>query len=161
MNRHVRLQTTFKWIERSAAAILFTALILFILFLSTSASSANKDTVSAPAAATDSALTLVESAMCEQIADGAPQNMAAVFSITVEKVICFTAFDPVPEDTFIYHNWFRKDKLSTKRKLSLKAPRWKTFSSIHLRESDLGPWRVEVTGPKGEILDIMWFSVTE
>lgn len=106
-------------------------------------------------------LKLTQSIMCEQVVNGVPIDQSVIFPISNEQVNCFTAFDPVPEDTVIYHNWYRKDKLSTKRKLSLKPPRWKTFSSIHLRESDIGPWRVEVVGPGGEMLDIMRFSVTE
>lgn len=157
MNRLYHSHIVFKCIDRSVLAILFTWLL--IVFLPVTVAGAEKEAPSIHVA--PNGLTLIDSTMCEQIADSEPRNRAAVFSIKVEKVICFTAFDPVPDDTFIYHNWFRKDKLSTKRKLSLKAPRWKTFSSIHLRESDIGPWRVEITGPKGDILDILWFSITE
>lgn len=157
MDRQDRFQAAFKRIGRSVSAILLTWLV--IIFLPTAGVCTDKEVQTNQVA--PHGLALIESTMCEQIADGAPINSAVVFSIKVEKVICFTAFDPVPEDTFIYHNWFRKDKLSTQRKLSLKAPRWKTFSGIYLRESDIGPWRVEVTGPKGEILDILWFSITE
>jgi hypothetical protein len=99
--------------------------------------------------------------MCEQITNGNPVNQTVIFSISNQTVNCFTAFDPVPADTFIYHSWFRNDNLSTQQKLALKSPRWKTFSSIHLRESDIGPWRVEITASDGRILDILRFSVTE
>ncbi|HKL21756.1 MAG TPA: DUF2914 domain-containing protein, partial [Tichowtungia sp.] len=105
--------------------------------------------------------TLVKGVMCEQIQNGRPVNPGVIFSIVNQKVNCFTAFDPVPADTFIYHNWFRKDHLSTQQKLVLKSPRWNTFSSIHLRKSDIGPWRVEITASDGRILDILRFSVTE
>jgi hypothetical protein len=104
---------------------------------------------------------LTQSLMCEEIKNGSPVNQAVIFSISNQKVNCFTAFDPVPKDTFIYHSWFRKDHLSTQQKLVLKSPRWNTFSSIHLRESDIGPWRVEITASDGRILDILRFSVTE
>jgi hypothetical protein len=106
-------------------------------------------------------LTLVQTAMCEGIEDYIPQNQAIVFSMTIGKVSCFTSFDPVPEQMFVYHNWFFRDKLSTRIKLSLQPPRWSTFSSIHLREADKGPWRVEVIDQKGNILDILRFSITD
>jgi len=106
-------------------------------------------------------LTLVQAVMCEKIEEHAPQNQAIVFSITNGKVCCFTSFDPVPEKTVIYHNWFYRDKLTARVKLSLQPPRWSTFSRIQLRESDKGPWRVEITDRKGALLRTVRFSITD
>jgi hypothetical protein len=106
-------------------------------------------------------LTLVEAAMCEGIKEYTPQNQAIVFSVTIGKVSCFTSFNPVPEKMFIYQNWFHRDELSTKIKLFLQPPRWRTFSSIQLREADKGPWRVEITDQQGNILHILRFSITD
>ncbi|MCP4106617.1 MAG: DUF2914 domain-containing protein [Desulfobacteraceae bacterium] len=99
--------------------------------------------------------------MCEAVENYAPKNQAIVFSIAFGKVFCYTLFDHVPEKTFIVHNWFHIDKLNTKRKLSLNPPHWSTFSSIQLRETDKGPWRVEVTDQQGNILDVLRFSITD
>ena len=106
-------------------------------------------------------LTLVEATMCEVIKEYIPQNQAIAFSMTIGKVSCFTSFDPVPEKTSIYHNWFFRDKLSTRIKLSLQPPCWSTFSSIKLREADKGPWRVEIIDQEGNILDILRFSIVD
>jgi hypothetical protein len=106
-------------------------------------------------------LTLVEAVMCEKIDGLTPENPAIVFSITLGRVSCFTSFDPVPEDTFVYHSWFFRDKLSTRIKLSLQPPRWSTFSSIQLREADQGPWRVEITNREGQLLRQLRFSITD
>jgi hypothetical protein len=105
--------------------------------------------------------TLVEAVMCESIKDFTPQDQAILFSIGIGRISCFTSFDPVLEETHIYHNWFRRDKLSTRLKLSLHPPRWLTFSSIQLREADQGPWRVEITDKDGRILRILRFSITD
>ncbi len=106
-------------------------------------------------------LTLAQAAMCEGIKDLSPQNPAVVFSIAIGKVSCFTLFDPVPAKTFIYHNWFHRDKPSTRKKLSLKPPRWSTYTSIQLRETDIGPWRVEISDQRGTLLHILRFSITD
>ena len=106
-------------------------------------------------------LTLVEAMMCEDIESGAPRNPTVVFSVVRDKAVCFTAFDPVPEKTVIYHNWFYRDKPSARIKLSLRPPRWSTFSSIKLRETDKGPWRLEVSDSEGTILHILRFSITD
>lgn len=104
-------------------------------------------------------LTLVHAAMCEGIKEYSPINPAIVFSIEIGKVSCFSSFDPVPEETYIYQKWYYRDKLSTTQKLLLKPPRWSTFSSIQLREADKGPWRVEITDHEGNLLDVLRFSI--
>ena len=106
-------------------------------------------------------LELVRSIMCEQIEDYSPVNIAVVFSVTVGKISCFTSFDPVPTETQIEHKWYHKDTLSTQKRLFLKPPRWSTFSSIQLRETDKGPWRVEIVDNHHRILGILRFSVTD
>jgi hypothetical protein len=106
-------------------------------------------------------LTLVNATMCEDIQSFAPVGSSVVFSIKRGKVYCYSAFDPVPEKTFIYHSWFRREELITTIRLSLKPPRWSTFSNIQLREADKGPWRVEIYNRKGDNLETLRFSITD
>lgn len=108
-----------------------------------------------------SGLVLERAVMCEAIESFEPKNPAVVFSISIGKIMCFTSFNMVPEEMVIYHKWYRKDQLSTKRKLTLKPPKWSTFSEILLREADNGPWRVEVTDVDGNIIRILRFSITD
>lgn len=128
-----------------------------LLFLASSFSQENKAASPAPAA---EELTLVQAAMCEEVADQGPRNPAVVFSIKRQHVYCFSSFDSIPEKSFIYHNWYREEKLSTKIKLILHPPRWATFSRIQLREADRGAWRVEITDQNDNVLKILRFSVT-
>ena len=104
---------------------------------------------------------LVQAVMCEGIKDHAPLNETIIFSVTRGQAICYTSFDPVIEETFIYHKWFQRDKFVTKIKLTLKPPRWSTFSRIYIRNDDKGPWRVEITDPEENILRILRFSITD
>lgn len=90
-------------------------------------------------------LTLIQAEMCEDIQGQAPTNTTTVFSIERRKAICFTSFDPGPGKTVIYHHWFHRDRPSARIRLTLKPPRWSTYSSIQFRAEDLGPWRVEIT----------------
>ena len=114
-----------------------------------------------PAAAPAPQPTLALAAVCEGVQDFLPHNAAVVFSMALGKVSCFSAFDPVPQQTNIYHNWYYRDQLIAKVKLALKTPRWSTYSSIQLRQSDIGPWRVEISDQKGFVFQILRFSVTE
>ena len=106
-------------------------------------------------------LILSQAAMCEEVKEHTPKNRTVVYSMNPGRAICYTSFDPVPEKTFIYHYWFHMDKLSTKIKLVLHPPRWSTYSRIQLRETDKGPWRVEITDKQGNILRVLRFSVVD
>ena len=106
-------------------------------------------------------LTLGQAVICEELFANAPRNRTVVFSAAKEKVICFTAFESVPQKTFIYHNWFHKDIPSSRLRLVLRPPRWSTYSSIQIRKTDIGPWRVEITDATGQVLRVLRFSITE
>jgi len=106
-------------------------------------------------------LTLVQAAMCEGIKGYAPRNPAVVFSMAIGRVYCFTAFSSVPKKMYIYHSWYRRDRLITTKRLSLKTPEWSTFSTIQLREADKGPWRVEIKDNRNNILGVLRFSITD
>jgi Protein of unknown function (DUF2914) len=106
-------------------------------------------------------LQLTQALMCEDVFNNAPRNPTVIFSASREKAICYTSFDPVPVKTNIFHNWFHRDVPSAKIQLILNSPRWSTYSSIQLRKTDIGPWRVEITDENGNILDVLRFSVTD
>ena len=104
---------------------------------------------------------LSHASMCEKVESLAPVRQAVVFSASAGQVYCFTSFDPVSQPTLIYHRWYHHDELSTQTRLRLYPPRWATYSVIQLRETDKGPWRVEVTDQNGRVLDILRFSITD
>lgn len=106
-------------------------------------------------------LAVTQAVMCEEIKGYEPHNKAAVFSISAGKVYCFTAFNPVPRNMYVYHSWYRRDRLITTRRLSLKIPEWSVFSTIQLRQADKGPWRVEVKDHNGGTIKTIKFSITE
>lgn len=106
-------------------------------------------------------LKLFEAVMCEGIYADTPRNPTSVFSASKEKAVSFSVFDPVPQKTVIYHNWYHRDVPSAKIRLQLKPPRWSTYSSIQLRKTDIGPWRVEITDDQGKVFGILRFSVTD
>ena len=105
--------------------------------------------------------TLTEAVMCEALSGYTPENPAVVFSVARQRVFCFTAFDPVPEKTVVYHKWYRRDVFTATVKLQLNPPRWVTFSNMQLRESDKGPWQVKITNADGRVFRILRYSITD
>lgn len=106
-------------------------------------------------------LKLVHAVMCEEIENYLPVYPAVVFSIAQEKIICFTTFDPVPETMDIFHKWYKRDHLVSLAKLTLKPPKWSSFSSMQLRNLDKGPWRVDIENADGLILKTLRFSISD
>ena len=106
-------------------------------------------------------LALSKAVMCETIQEYAPVNTAVVFSIERGRVSCFTEFDPVPEKTYVYHRWYRRDGLITVKRLTINPPRWSSFTSVQLRDADKGPWRVEITDADNTLLHTLRFSITD
>jgi Protein of unknown function (DUF2914) len=144
--------------RRLAPAVWIVAFFVAALFSSAVYPQAKK---AAAPPVTPKRLELEKAVMCEEVKDLVPQNPAVAFSITLGKVSCFTTFDPVPEKAYIYHNWYYRDRLSTRIRLFIQPPRWSTFSTIYFRDTDRGPWRVEVTDKNGKVLRTLRFSVTE
>lgn len=140
------------------ASILIVVWMTFFLLPLSSLSQEEKET------ATDNSakkLTLGQAVICEEIVANAPHNLTVAFSVAREKVVCFTSFDSVPEETFIYHNWYYRDINRWRKRLVLRPPRWSTYSSIQIRDTDIGPWRVEITDARGQVLRVLRFSITE
>jgi len=104
---------------------------------------------------------LVHGVMCESIEGHTPQNETIIFPVSAGNATCFTYFNPVPKNTLVYHNWYRRDRLSAKVKLRLQSPNWSTFSRHKIRSTDKGPWRVEVVGEDGTLFATIRFSITD
>ncbi len=137
------------------------SLLLFLCLTAVSPCVYAQDDASGGDASVQKKLVMTQAVMCEGIKDYAPQNPAVVFSIAIGKVFCFTFFPSVPQNMYISHSWYRRDQLITTKRLSLKTPKWLTFSSIHLREADKGPWRVEIKDKDSKIIKIIRFSITD
>lgn len=106
---------------------------------------------------------LKQAVLCEKLINNRtkPVNTGVVFSSSLGGIFCFTEFDPVYSETLIYHKYYFKDKFVSEKILKLNPPRWATYSEIHLRESDKGPWRVEITDADGNIFSTIRFSITD
>lgn len=105
--------------------------------------------------------TLIQAIVCEEVKEGIPTTASVAFSIASGKVYCFTLFDNISDDTVVYHHWIFRDRPSARIRLTLRPPRWATYSSIQLREADKGPWRVEIIDAGGRTLKTLRFSVTD
>ncbi len=151
-------------LKRASATIIMVAIVALFSFCRPGASRAENGTLEPAARVKGGApaqLALTEAVMCEALNGYAPENPAVVFSVARQRVFCFSAFDPVPRKTVIYHKWYRRDVLTATVKLQLNPPRWATFSNMQLREADKGPWQVKIADADGNVLRILRYSITD
>ena len=135
-------------------AICLRITLLFIAFLIVAG-------IEPSAAAQSPGLVLGDTTVCEDVRNGIAEQPAAVFSVDLKRVYCYTDFSNVLEKSVTYHNWFFRDKPWASVKLTVQPPRWSTYSSIQLRDSEKGPWRIEISDEEGRILKILRFSVID
>ena len=109
----------------------------------------------------DQQLRLKQAVMCQRVENLTPVNPGLVFSVSSGQVCCYSSFDPVPRHTAVYHRWYHRDELSTQTRLRLYPKKWSTYSVIQLRETDKGPWRVEIVDQRGHVFDVLRFSITD
>ncbi len=142
--------------------IMLTLMVYILVFFDTFVCAEDQVTFQ-PAQATDllQKAKLSHATMCERVDNLNPTRPGIVFSVSAGQVCCFTSFDPVPQPTLIYHRWYHRDELSTQTRLRIYPPKWATYSVIQLRETDKGPWRVEITDQAGNILSILRFSIAD
>jgi hypothetical protein len=106
-------------------------------------------------------LALTRADMCEAIANYLPVSPAVVFTISQNEIFCYTAFDPVPEQTHIFHRWYRRNTQIFSTRLAVYPPKWASYSSMQLRDGDKGPWRVEVVDADDVVMKILRFSISD
>ncbi|MBF0204903.1 MAG: DUF2914 domain-containing protein [Desulfamplus sp.] len=106
-------------------------------------------------------LVLSKAVICGEIKGFEPADPAVVFSISLGKIFCFTGFENISQNAFIYHKWFHRDRFIATNRFLVKTPRWSTFSTMQLRVADKGPWRVEITDDKDNLLKTLRFSVSD
>jgi len=104
---------------------------------------------------------LKKAVMCESVQDGLPVNQTVVFDVSKGSAYCWSDFDPVEVDGVIHHQWYRNGKLSYDQPLAVHPPRWAAYSTLRLRQADVGPWRLDITNESGDILKTLRFSITE
>lgn len=148
---------------RSMLVIFFLSSAFFLMCgrANTQTESVHSEPTSPASSTAEPKLKLSRAVMGEKVENLVPMRTAVAFSVGIGQVYCYTSFDPVPQPTVIYHRWYHREDLSTQTRLRLYPPRWSTYSVIQLRETDKGPWRVEITDQNGRLLEVLRFSITD
>ena len=109
--------------------------------------------------AQEATLTVDEMVLCTVIEDRQPVGIDTVFSNTVGQVYCFNHITGSVDETSVTHIWYHNNVEMARVELSVKAKKWRTWSSKRIVEEWQGIWRVEVESADGEVLDIKEFII--
>ena len=142
-------------------AVLSVWAVLVIICLTTVSATAQESIQETGELPEEPVLMLGKATICENVRNRVPTTEAVAFSYRLGRVYCFTDFFSVSDRTVIYHNWYRKDIRYAGVKLSVRPPRWATYSSIKIGADHKGPWRVDITDSSGKVLRVLRFSIID
>jgi len=113
----------------------------------------------APAETSTTGLTIDKMVVCTGIEEREPVGEGTLFQSGVGKLYCFSLVLGAEEPTVIHHVWYWNDQKMADIPLTIRSSRFRTYSSKNILPQWKGAWRVELTGPKGEILSTAAFNV--
>jgi len=81
------------------------------------------------------------------------------FPSDVGRLYCLTRIVGAAHPTFITHVWYHGAMKRSRVRLAVKSANWRTYSSKTLPSQETGEWRVEILGPKEELLEVCRFDI--
>lgn len=106
-------------------------------------------------------LSVETAAICTGVADRQPVDAGTRFSVSNDRLYCFSKIANIAEATEIVHVWYFGDTERARVSLGVKPPAWRTHSSKIIQTHEIGPWRVEILDASGNLLDTLKFEVTQ
>ena len=106
-----------------------------------------------------SALEVVDSAICSNVENRACVDPKGEFSSGVDRLYCFTRISGAKGDTEVTHVWYFGDIERARVTLAVRSSSYRTYSSKRIQPHEIGPWRVEVLDSAGTLLKRIPFSI--
>ena len=113
----------------------------------------------ATAPASAPAATLARIVVCRDVEERAPVDPGESFSSDVGKLTCFTDVRTENAPLQIFHRWYVGDELMAEIPISVKANRWRCWSTKTIRSKWNGPARVDVLTEEGDLLGSVDFAL--
>ena len=102
----------------------------------------------------------VEPGLCTGLEDRNPVGESDAFPADVDRVYLWTKVTGVTEgEVIIHHVWLREGQEMADVALPVKGSPWRTYSFKTIPPEWAGNWEVKITGPDGNVLTSVSFSV--
>lgn len=107
----------------------------------------------------DAALQVTRAVMATDVVDREPVGEAESFAAGVGQVYFYTVFEGDFPETQLEHVWLREGEEMARVALTVRGPRWRTWSSKVIPADWAGDWEVQVVDGAGNVLESASFTV--
>ncbi len=104
-------------------------------------------------------LAVAEIVITSSLVDRQPGENMATVGHDVGTLYCWTRITGAEGEVTIEHVWYKGDVEMARVPLTVAGTNWRTWSSKNIEEIWTGPWRVDVVGPDGAVLESASFTV--
>jgi hypothetical protein len=137
----------------------FAAMLAFALLFSASSVVFAQAGAEEKNEASESSLTVAESAVCIGISDRQPDGTATEFSKDVPKIYYWTKIDGARGEEAVKHVWYHGDTVIGEVSLNVKTPSYRTWSSKTVYPGLEGEMSVAVVDAAGNVLKKDEFAI--
>ncbi len=107
----------------------------------------------------DAALEVTRAVVATDVVDREPVGEAESFAAGVGQVYFYTVFEGDFPETQLEHVWLREGEEMARVALTVRGPRWRTWSSKTIPADWAGAWEVQVVDGAGNVLESASFTV--
>lgn len=107
----------------------------------------------------DSTPTVSQLVVATGVTNRAPVGVADHFAPDVGTVYCFMSVEGDVAGGKLYHVWMHGDQQMARVPLTVKGPRWRTWSTKTIVPAWTGTWTVRVEDAQGKVLKSVSFTV--
>ena len=114
-----------------------------------------------PLAISAVSMEVTQSAICEKVVNREVVNEGRSFSVSVGKLYCYSKIANIDSYTEVVHAWYYGNTERARVTLNVNPPAWRTYSSKIIQAHEIGSWRVEILDASGNLLNTVYFEVTQ
>ena len=105
-------------------------------------------------------LNVTTAVISKNIVDRQPMEPGSRFSVSDERLYCYSKITNIENSTQIFHVWYFGDTERARVALNISPPSWRTYSSKRIQAHETGNWHVKILDAAENLLDKIEFSVT-
>jgi len=102
---------------------------------------------------------VAEAVIATGVVEREPVGVGTEFPATVGTLYFYTIFTGEFDEARVEHVWLHEDKEMARVPLTVRGPRWRTWSSKSILPEWTGRWTVRVEGADGTVLRSTEFTV--
>lgn len=107
----------------------------------------------------DAAIEVTRAVVATDVVDREPVGEAESFAAAVGQVYFYTVLEGDFPETRLEHVWLRDGEEVARVPLTVRGPRWRTWSSKSIPAEWAGDWEVQLVDEAGNVMESASFTV--